>query len=224
MVQSQSDSPRISFITSNKNKRLLAMNGYIYHLNKSTAKVTYWICEEKMCWASVHLDVNDQFLKYAASSYTHLPTPERQEVRLMISKVKERVTNETTSIGQIYNEEMARTSVSRSTLANAPSARGSEYVSIMCFASQRRVLCLRLRSQSCATTIHSEFAFFDELRHSVSLSANPRLWKIVACWSSATGQWKCCTTNDIILHRWTTATLIRLFSRTDGWNIWFMSP
>lgn len=123
MVQSQSDSPRISFVTSNKNKRLLVMNGYIYQLNKSTAKVTYWICEEKMCWAGVHLDVNDQFLKYAASSHTHLPIPEREEIRLMMSKVKERVTNETTAIGQIYNEELAHTSVSRSTLANAPSAR-----------------------------------------------------------------------------------------------------
>lgn len=96
MVQSQLDSPRISFVTSNKNKRSLVMNGYIYQLNKSTAKVTYWICEGKMCWAGVHLDVNDQFLKYAVSSHTHLPTPEREEVCMMMSKVRERLTIENT--------------------------------------------------------------------------------------------------------------------------------
>ncbi|CAF1356593.1 unnamed protein product [Adineta ricciae] len=118
-----SNIPLISFITSNKKKRLLVVNGYIYNLNKSTAKVNYWVCEEKMCWTGIHLNLNDEFVKHTANSHTHLAIPERREIRQLMTKVKERVTKETTAIGQIYNEELSRTNLSRGALANAHTAR-----------------------------------------------------------------------------------------------------
>ncbi|CAF4290819.1 unnamed protein product, partial [Adineta steineri] len=35
-----------------------------------------------------------------------MPSPERLEVRKMMNNVKNRVTNETTAIGQIYTDEL----------------------------------------------------------------------------------------------------------------------
>ena len=48
---------------------------------------------------------------------------EIDETRQITINVKERLTSERTAIGQIYNEELARTSSSRGILASAHSAR-----------------------------------------------------------------------------------------------------
>ena len=128
MASSNSNVPIISFLTSNKKKRLLTIGGYIYQHNKTTEKVTYWICEEKNCWAGVHLDANEQFIKYKDVTHTHLPVPERVEIRKMNTAVKQRVINETTAIGQIYEEELTRTNLSNGFLAAARTAKeASEY-------------------------------------------------------------------------------------------------
>ncbi|CAF1033021.1 unnamed protein product [Rotaria magnacalcarata] len=37
-------------------------------MNKATIKINYWICEERMCSASVHTDSNNQFIKSRESS------------------------------------------------------------------------------------------------------------------------------------------------------------
>lgn len=115
--------PEILFISSNKKKQLLSITGYIYYQNKSTVKVSYWSCEEKMCWAGVHLDSQNNFIKFTESSHTHLPVPERVEVRKLMANVKARVHTETTAIGQIYNEELAKANLSKSALAVASTAR-----------------------------------------------------------------------------------------------------
>jgi hypothetical protein len=119
----------ISFITSNKNKRLLTIDGYIYHQNKSTSKVSYWKCEEKMCWAGVHLDSSDQFIKFTTPDHTHMPVPERVEIRKLLTSVKARINDESTAIGQIYNEELVKANLSKSALAIAATARdASKYI------------------------------------------------------------------------------------------------
>jgi hypothetical protein len=123
---SSSDSdekPVISFLISNKKKRLLAIDGYIYQQNKSTAKVSYSICEEKFCKAGVHLGSNDLFLKYTENTHTHMPIPERLEIRKMMANVKTRVDRETATIGQIYHEELVKSNLSRAALAIAPTAK-----------------------------------------------------------------------------------------------------
>ena len=88
MTPPSSDAPTITFLTSNKKKRLLTIGGYTYQQNKTAEKVAYWIYEEKDCWAGVHLDANDQFIKYKKVTHTHLPMPERVEIRKMITVVK----------------------------------------------------------------------------------------------------------------------------------------
>ncbi|CAM4805222.1 unnamed protein product [Rotaria magnacalcarata] len=62
------ETPTISFLISNKKKRLLVIDGYIYQQNKSTAKVSYWLCEIKLCNAGVHLNSDDQF-RLSSSSF-----------------------------------------------------------------------------------------------------------------------------------------------------------
>jgi hypothetical protein len=125
------ETPDISFITSNKNKRLLVIDGYVYQKNKSTVKVNYWVCEEKMCYAGVHLSHKDLFLKYTEAGHTHMPIPERLEVRNMLAKVKARVNKETTAIGQIYNEELAKANLSVVALALAPTAKEASKCTVL---------------------------------------------------------------------------------------------
>ncbi|CAM4801428.1 unnamed protein product [Rotaria magnacalcarata] len=62
------ETPTISFLISNKKKRLLVIDGYIYQQNKSTAKVSYWLCEIKLCNAGVHLNSDDQFRQAGSAS------------------------------------------------------------------------------------------------------------------------------------------------------------
>jgi hypothetical protein len=124
MVQVDSNEiPEIEFILSNKNKRLLSINGYVYQQNKSTEKMSYWICEEKMCWAGVHLDAHDRFIKFTKHDHNHMPVPERVEIRKMMMNIKTRVHEETTAIGQIYNKELAKANLSKTALAAAATAR-----------------------------------------------------------------------------------------------------
>ncbi|CAM4896346.1 unnamed protein product [Rotaria socialis] len=77
----------ISFLISNKKTRLLVIDGYIYQQNKSTAKVSYWLCEIELCNAGVYLNSDDQFLKYAENPHTHIPVPERLEISQDVDKV-----------------------------------------------------------------------------------------------------------------------------------------
>lgn len=113
----------ISFVTSNKNKRLLVIDGYVYRQNKVTSKVVYWICEQKGCRAGVHLSLKDIFIKYANDDHSHMPVSERLEIRRMMTTIKHRVNSETSAIGQIYTQEMARANLSPSALAFALTAK-----------------------------------------------------------------------------------------------------
>ncbi|CAF4192544.1 unnamed protein product [Rotaria magnacalcarata] len=88
------ETPTISFLISNKKKRLLVIDGYIYQQNKSTAKVSYWLCEIKLCNAGVHLNSDDQFRKYTENPRAHMPVPERLEIRKMLTNIKSRVDRE----------------------------------------------------------------------------------------------------------------------------------
>ena len=117
------EAPEIEFISSNKNKRLLLIDSHIYLQNKSTEKVSYWKCEKKMCWAGVHLDAHDKFIKFNKHDHNHMPAPERLQVRKLMTNVKKRVYDETTAIGQIYNEELAKANLSRLALVAAATAR-----------------------------------------------------------------------------------------------------
>jgi hypothetical protein len=130
------EAPAISFLISNKKKRLLVIDGYSYQQNKFTMKVSYWVCQEKLCTAGVHLNSKDQFMKYTESTHTHLPVPDRLEIRKMLTNVKTRVDRETGAIGQIYNEELAKANLSRAALAIAPTAREASKCKLFLFGQK----------------------------------------------------------------------------------------
>ena len=117
------ETPDISFVMTNKNKRLLTIDGYMYHQNKITEKIIYWICKQKSCWAGVHLTSDDKFVKFTNIQHNHMPTPERLEIRKLMTKIKARVNRETTAVGQIYTEELAQANLSTAALAIAPTAK-----------------------------------------------------------------------------------------------------
>jgi hypothetical protein len=62
-----------------------------------------------------------QFQRFISEIYEnqayHMPTPERLEIRKMMENIKARVNRETTAVGQIYTEELARANLSTAALA-----------------------------------------------------------------------------------------------------------
>ncbi|CAF3029580.1 unnamed protein product [Rotaria socialis] len=100
--ETQSKSPKISFINSQKGKQLLIANEYIFKLNKTTTTTKYWKCVVNSCSAKIHTDVN---------------------VREFREKVKQREVNETAPIPRIYDEECAKAKLSDATTAILPSER-----------------------------------------------------------------------------------------------------
>ena len=98
---------------------MVIYEGYVYRLKKSTNKVKYWSGQSNGCAANVHTDVNDQFIK-VNGQHGHLPAPERNELCELKNKVKERVVAETTSVPQIYEEELKRSNMSSVALVLAP--------------------------------------------------------------------------------------------------------
>jgi hypothetical protein len=110
----------ISWLTSNKGKRLLIIDGFVFQSNKVLTKVTYWKCEIKECGATAHTDSNDQLVK-ERGTHTHLPSPERNEIRSLKKAAKDRVKVEAISVTQIYEEELAHAQLSTTALATAPS-------------------------------------------------------------------------------------------------------
>ena len=109
----------ISFISSNKGKRMLVKEGYIYKSNKQTSLKIYWICKTRNCNASIHTDLNYKFMQ-SNGKHNHLIEPEEIEVKHFREALKERVINETTPISKIYDEEMVKAHFSPETLSSVP--------------------------------------------------------------------------------------------------------
>ncbi|CAF3411283.1 unnamed protein product [Rotaria socialis] len=106
-----SNTPTITFSQSNKGKRVLVCDGYVYHLKKSCSKVKYWRYENRLCAAVIHTDINDRF------------------------KVRE--VTEVTPIGCIYDEEVAKAQLSQTALNIVASAQdASKY---LCLSSLNRI-------------------------------------------------------------------------------------
>ncbi|CAF2176777.1 unnamed protein product [Rotaria magnacalcarata] len=61
--ETQSKSPTISFISSQKGKQLLIANEYIFKLNKTTTTTKYWKRVVNNCSAKIHTDVNGHLVK-----------------------------------------------------------------------------------------------------------------------------------------------------------------
>jgi hypothetical protein len=111
---------KLSFIKSNKDQPLLVMNNYVYKCNKTTAKTKYWVCVVKGCRVYVHTSLNDEYSGGGKDAHSHAPNPELIQVKNVRQKMKERALNEVTSVGMIYDEEIAKATMTRSALAIFP--------------------------------------------------------------------------------------------------------
>ncbi|CAM4832775.1 unnamed protein product [Rotaria magnacalcarata] len=118
--ETQSKSPTISFIKSQKGKQLLIAIEYIFKLNKTTTTTKYWKCVVNSCSAKIHTDLNGHLVKIN-DDHSHPSEKETIEVREFREKVKQRAINETTPIPRIYDEECAKAKLSDTTTAILPS-------------------------------------------------------------------------------------------------------
>ncbi|CAF2843657.1 unnamed protein product [Rotaria sp. Silwood2] len=109
----------ISFLKSNKGKTLLLLNQYLFKCNKTTHSKKYWICIERECKVFVQTDLNDQFL-LITGDHNHVVNPDLIEAKLLKEKMKHRILTETTSLTQIYDQEIANTKLSEATAAQFP--------------------------------------------------------------------------------------------------------
>lgn len=114
--------PALTFSTSNKHNQILICDGFVYHLNRTRPKMKYWRCKVRTCSAYIHTDHNDQYLGKSGEHDGHLPNPENIEIASFRHKLKERVINETTAIGKIYETELAAAGLSEAALVMTPSA------------------------------------------------------------------------------------------------------
>ncbi|CAF3819673.1 unnamed protein product [Rotaria sordida] len=109
----------ISFLKSNKGKTLLLLNQYLFKCNKTTHSKKYWTCIERGCGVSVQTDLNDQFL-LINGDHNHVVNPDLIEVKVLKEKMKHRILTETTSLTQIYDQDIANAKLSEATAAQFP--------------------------------------------------------------------------------------------------------
>ncbi|CAF1482271.1 unnamed protein product [Rotaria sordida] len=122
-----SNTPIITFSQSNKGKRVVICEGFVYQLNKSCPKVKYWRCENRLCSAVLHTDANDQFKARKGDHSSHLSSPEHIEILNFKANVKGRVTTEATPIARIFDEELAKAQLSQTALCIVPSAQDASF-------------------------------------------------------------------------------------------------
>jgi hypothetical protein len=112
-----------SYVKSNKGKPLLVIGDYVFQQSgKTTAATTYWECQFKECSAVAHTDTSVGALTKQKNDHCHPPVPEKIEIRRLMNAVKVRVACETTAIGQIYDQELAKANLSEMALVMAPTA------------------------------------------------------------------------------------------------------
>ena len=115
-------SNKISFIISQKGKKMLNIDNFIFKLNKTTNTKKYYRCGDSRCTVTVHTDLEDIILNIKGD-HCHPPEPEEIQIRTFKQAVKTRAINESTPIPQIYDEEAARIDLSKLSIAALPSQR-----------------------------------------------------------------------------------------------------
>ena len=116
------NSTDIKFIPSNKGQPLLVFNHYIYKCNKKTPKKKYWICVVSGCSMYIHTDINNNYITGGQSEHAHPSNPEHIQVKQTREQIKQRVINEQTPIGQIYDEETSKSVMNSVAVAIFPTA------------------------------------------------------------------------------------------------------
>ncbi|CAF4333282.1 unnamed protein product [Rotaria sp. Silwood2] len=71
---------KISFIMSQKGKKMLNINNFIFKLNKTTSTTKYYRCEDSCCTVTARTDLEDIILN-VKSDHCHPPEPEEIQIR-----------------------------------------------------------------------------------------------------------------------------------------------
>jgi hypothetical protein len=119
---SSSTDINISFILSNKGQRMLVMNNHIFRYNKKTTKKKYWMCAVSGCEVRIQTDENDVYLCGGKDTHNHAANSDLIEQTRLRQKIKQRVADELTPINMIYEQEIAKASLSFSALATFPTS------------------------------------------------------------------------------------------------------
>jgi hypothetical protein len=120
---SDKENINVTFIKSNKDHMLLALNNYLYKCNKKTAKKKYWICTSIGCKMSVHTDPNNVYLCGGTDPHDHESNPEMIAVKHVRQKIKERALHEIIPTSMIYEQELSKTSTTSTTMAIIPTCQ-----------------------------------------------------------------------------------------------------
>jgi len=96
------------------------LNENVYRCNKKTMRKKYWKCVVPGCTMSVHTDENDVYICGGKTDHDHQPNSDLIQTKRLRQEMKQRVLNELTPIGVIYEEETAKASVDRAGLAAFP--------------------------------------------------------------------------------------------------------
>ena len=95
------------------------MNDHVYKYNKKTAIKKYWRCIVSSCKVYVHATLDDLYLRRETEPHEHAPNPELIEVK-KVREQKKHAIDEVMSVEMIYDEEMAKVSMSTSAVAIFP--------------------------------------------------------------------------------------------------------
>jgi len=80
---------RISFLISQKGKRMLNLDNCIFRCNRTTETKKYYRCFDPQCTVTVHTDLNDIVLNIK-NDHCHPPEPEEVQIRTFKQVVKTR--------------------------------------------------------------------------------------------------------------------------------------
>ena len=96
---------RMEFILSNKGKRKLALNGFLYVCDKSKNGVTYWRCENfRKCRSRVSTAEDDSLMR-EPTEHSHSPDPACVEVARSKARIRHRAMNSDEAISNIIQRE-----------------------------------------------------------------------------------------------------------------------
>ena len=89
---------RIELLKTSKNKEKASIEGFLYTLNRSSPKLSHWVCERRGTY-NARLTTIAGVVKQPPSisdiyaSHTHCPDPARADIIKGITRMKERATN-----------------------------------------------------------------------------------------------------------------------------------
>ena len=72
------------------------------------------MCTVSSCGAYVHTTLDDSYLSGGIDLHDHAPNPELIQVKKLREQIKKRAIDEVMPVGMIYDEEMAKVSISTS--------------------------------------------------------------------------------------------------------------